>query len=217
MLKDAIAIFQKGGFILVHDDGDRENEADLMMHASFVLPSSIRFMRENAGGLICFATDNSILRKTNLRFMTEILRDSRNPLLEKLAVRRTPYGDEPAFSISLNHKATRTGITDNDRARTITELSKIISNNNGASRELTENFYAPGHVPLLVARDLKKRKGHTELAAAICKLSKLPPATIMCEMLGEGTALSLKDARKFALKNGIPFIEGKHVFDSLKD
>jgi len=209
MLKDAISSLKAGRFVVLYDGEKREGEADLVIHGSAITPETIRTLRKDAGGLICFATSKEIMRKMGLEYMAEILRSSDSPLLRRLAITRTPYGDESAFSISLNSRGTFTGIPDSDRALTIMELSKMISKNNGMNSELARKFYSPGHVPLLFARDIRERQGHTELSVELCRLAGLPPAVVVCEMLGKGRAASKKMAQKYAKENGLAFIEGR--------
>ncbi|MFH0971468.1 MAG: 3,4-dihydroxy-2-butanone-4-phosphate synthase [Candidatus Micrarchaeota archaeon] len=211
MLSSAIAGLKSGRFVIVYDGKHREAEADLMLHASFATPKKIQLLRRDGGGLICFATSKEIGNEMGLRHLSEIF--LQHSPTKKLVIKRTPYGDEPAFSVSLNHRGTYTGITDNDRSKTILELGRLIARNNGISAALQQQFYAPGHVPILIARDIAKRKGHTELAVRLCELAKLPPSMVICEMLGNGTALPLKDAKKYAEKNKIPFIEGAEILE----
>lgn len=216
MLTQAIHSLKSGKFVIIYDSDSRESEADLAIHASFATPGIIEKLRKDAGGLICFATSKEILHKSRLEYLSNIFRNSGNPQLKALSAGKTPYGDDPAFSISVNHKKTFTGITDNDRSKTIVELAKYIENNGDLARELAQNFYAPGHVPLLFSRDLDVRKGHTELAVELCRQSSLAPAIVICEILGEGSAMNVEDVKRFAIKNNIPFINGEEIIKASK-
>lgn len=215
MLTSSLASFRQGKFAVLYDSSDREGEADLVLHASFASSKAIQTLRKDAGGLICFATSSELLKKTGLDYTTNMLQNSNVATIKEMVSTKTPYGDSPAFSIWVNHKKTFTGITDDDRAKTFSELAKLASSKD-AKRSLIENFYTPGHVPLLFARDIKKRKGHTELAVALSQLAKMPPAVIICEMLGNGSALSFEGAKLYANKNNLPFIEGKQILDHLQ-
>lgn len=217
MLKDALPSFKAGKFIVLYDGADREGEADLVIRGSFASPAAIRTLRRDAGGLICLATSGEMMGHLGIDYMASILRGSKLSSLNRIAISKTPYGDESAFSISINHKLTFTGITDKDRSRTITELSRLIKQNNGIADEFSKAFYSPGHVPLLFSRDLNKRRGHTELAVEICSLARLPAAAVVCEMLGEDDALGYEQARAYAEKNNYPFIEGKEVWGNFKN
>lgn len=215
MLKNVLSSFRNGTPVVVYDGNDREAEADLMVHASHATPKMLKLLRQDAGGLICFATSGGIGKRMKLPYMAEILRSVNSPSLRKLAVSKTPYGDAPAFSISVNHKSTFTGISDDDRSRTIVSLSRLIAQGNGIAHALPKEFYSPGHVPLLFSRSITERQGHTELAVALCNLSNLPPAVAICEMLGDGKALSLEEAEKYSRKNKIPLIEGKEIVEAV--
>ncbi|VVB97981.1 3,4-dihydroxy-2-butanone 4-phosphate synthase [uncultured archaeon] len=198
----------KGGFILVYDGDAREGEADIMFHAKFASPEKIERLRKDAGGLICLAIGAERAQRLGLPFLTEVLRKAG---LERITVKRTAYGDEPAFSLQINHKNVYTGIPDADRALTIREMEKT------QSREAFErDFYAPGHVFLLIGRGLEKRKGHTELSLELARIAGLGDAMVMCEMLGKGKALAKKDAMDYAEKNGFPFIEGREIWQKRK-
>ncbi|MFH1258150.1 MAG: 3,4-dihydroxy-2-butanone-4-phosphate synthase [Candidatus Micrarchaeota archaeon] len=214
MLQSALAALRKGRMIIVHDGNHREGEADLMVPAQFATPDKISTFRKDGGGLICFATDKKTRKRLGMSFLAETFRNSPNSVLRKLVISRTPYGDESAFSVSINHRGTYTGITDNDRSKTIGEMAKLIAKKGNISKEFAANFYVPGHVPLLFARDLRERKGHTELAVRLCELASLPPAMLICEMLGNGNALSFEDAKKYAKKHKIPILEYSEILNA---
>jgi len=121
------------------------------------------------------------------------------------------YGDKPAFTISINHLKTFTGITDNDRALTIREFGNLIARRGGKS-DFKKNFRAIGHVFLLSSRGLKNRRGHTELTISLAKYAHEAPAMALCEMLSDtGKAATRAEAQAYARKHGMPFIEGKQV------
>ena len=132
------------------------------------------------------------------------------------------YDSRSAFTLSLNHRETYTGITDHDRAlttRRFAELSKTVLEENISETEAQERmgaeFRTPGHIP--VCREssggLDTRQGHTELAVGLARLANLVPVVIGAEMLqpeGDG-ALSVSDARLWAKERNIPFLEGAEV------
>ncbi|HKR57577.1 MAG TPA: 3,4-dihydroxy-2-butanone-4-phosphate synthase, partial [Candidatus Nitrosopolaris sp.] len=123
----ALTALREGRFVLVHDDKGRENEIDMILPAEHVSPSHIAAFRTIAGGLICLAVSHEIAVKLGLVYMHDILHGlSRiNPMFKKLTSGKTPYGDRPSFSISVNHRDTYTGITDFDRALTITKMAEV--------------------------------------------------------------------------------------------
>ena len=205
---NVIEQLKKGGMIVVYDGDEREGEADLIFGAGFTTPERIEVLRKEAGGLICAAIDHSDADKINLPFFTDLLEKS-DYELRSMSCRKTAYGDRPAFSLPINHCNVYTGITDNDRALTMTKLDETVNKNmEGFERE----FYAPGHVFLLIGRGIENRKGHTELAVELGKKAGLK-AMVLCEMLGKGKALSKEKAREYAEKNGLVFVEGKEVFE----
>lgn len=208
--EDAASALGKGGFIVVYDGDAREGEADLMFHPSFSTPEKIERLRKEAGGLICLAIGAEGAKELGFPFFTEMMRKAG---LEGISCRKTAYGDEPAFALPVNSKRVYTGITDNDRALTIREMERTVNLDSGlAKMEFEKNFYAPGHVFILVGRGLEKRKGHTELGLELAKKSGLSESIVMCEMLGKGKALAKKDAMEYAGKNGFPFIEGREIW-----
>ncbi|AFZ70857.1 3,4-dihydroxy-2-butanone 4-phosphate synthase [Caldisphaera lagunensis DSM 15908] len=213
----AIESWKNGYPILLYDSSNRESEIDMVYHASKVTPESIYKLRNEAGGLICFATSWNIAKELGLIWGDELIAKIPNlkPLTEKLLF----YKDRPAFTIWVNHVNVRTGISDNDRALTIRELYKTIKlfvedKRNEAIKKFVEEFQAPGHVPLLAARNLKERKGHTELSIYLSLLAKMEPATTFAEMLDFGVSLSLEKAEKYAKKMGYVLISGKEVLEA---
>lgn len=203
----AAEALKNGRMIVIYDGDEREGEADIVFHASFATHEKIAKLRKEAGGLICVALGENEGKALSIPFYTDILRKIG---MEEIACKRAPYGDEPAFSISINHRRTRTGITDEDRALTIRELEKCLHQKNPAE-ELARNFYSPGHVFLLISRGLKKRKGHTELATHLAGLKGMTEAVVLCEMLGEKKALAKRDAEEYAAREGMIFITGEEI------
>jgi 3,4-dihydroxy 2-butanone 4-phosphate synthase len=135
-----------------------------------------------------------------------------NPIFSKLTDGKSPYGDKPSFSITVNHRDTYTGITDIDRALTISKLAEICKKiDSGGIEEFARNFRSPGHVPILIASKglLEERRGHTELCVYLAQMSKLVPAVVICEMLDSTThkALSINKAKEYADIKGITLLE----------
>lgn len=222
-LVEAIAALKAGRFVLVHDDKARENEIDMVVAADHIKPHHIAIMRKDAGGLVCLAIANRITSKLGLVYMHDIIADMGriNPVFSKLTEGRATYGDKPSFSIAINHRSTFTGITDQDRALTISKMADICKNiDNGGIEQFARNFRAPGHVPILIAskRLLHDRMGHTELCVYLMQLADLTPAVVICEMLDSAThkALSLETAQKYATKIGIPLIEASELKTNAK-
>jgi 3,4-dihydroxy 2-butanone 4-phosphate synthase len=175
-------------------------------------------MRNDAGGLLCLAIDGLISKKLGLPYLHDIFNmiPNANNLFPAMTNGLSPYGDKPSFSISVNHRQTYTGITDNDRSLTISMLASVCKNiDKGGISEFTRNFRTPGHVPLLIAAPnlLKERFGHTELAVYLAKLAGMTPTVAICEMLDSKTfnSLSTKEATKYAEKANIPLLESKQI------
>jgi 3,4-dihydroxy 2-butanone 4-phosphate synthase len=217
-VEGAIVALKKGSFVLVHDDIGREDEIDMVVAAEHINPCHIATLRSVAGGLICLAVANEIAVKLGLVYMYDIIKDlSRiNPIFKKLTAGRSPYGDKPSFSISVNHRETYTGITDIDRALTIVKMAEVCKTIESTGvEEFSNNFRAPGHVPILIASKglLQGRTGHTELCVYLMNLACLVPAVTICEMLDSTTykALSIKKAKKYAIKNKIPLLESSQL------
>jgi len=203
MLEKAIQELKMGRMVLLHDSSNRENEVDMIVNAPFVTPSTIHAMRKDGGGLICLAVSREIANRLSLPYMTDLMASS-NEVVRRLVPQRTAYGDKPAFSLSINHRETYTGITDNDRALTITEFAKL-----GRAQEFAEKFYAPGHVHLLIAKTLAERRGHTELSIELAKRGGMKEMMVLCEMMADThDALSLDDAQAYADERGLVLLDG---------
>jgi len=202
---------KSGKVIAVYDSDDREGEADLMFHASSVTPEKIELLRKDAGGLICLAVGGELAENLGISFISDII-ESSNSQLKQMNCKKTAYGDKPAFSISINHKNVYTGITDNDRSLTIKRFSEIVQSN-APKKLFFDEFYSPGHVPLLIGSGIEKRKGHTELSLELARMSGLPQTMVLCEMLGKGKALSKEKVKEYCRRNEIEFIEGSEIYE----
>jgi 3,4-dihydroxy 2-butanone 4-phosphate synthase len=144
------------------------------------------------------------------------LASKNNPSLSKMINSIAPYGDRPSFSITVNHVDTFTGITDIDRALTITKMSEICSDiDNFGKYEFSKKFRSPGHVPILIAAKelLKERSGHTELSIQLMKLANLIPTVVICEMLDSdtGEALTIEKASEYSARYKIPLVESLQI------
>ena len=217
-IEEGIAALRNGKFVLVHDDKGREDEIDMVIAAEHVKPLHVTTMRNDAGGLLCVAIANEITVKLGLVYMQEIMQglSNINPIFSKLSLGKSPYGDNPSFSISVNHRDTYTGITDIDRALTISKLAEVCKKiDSGGIEEFANNFRAPGHVPILIASKglLQRRMGHTELCVYLTQMAGLIPVVAICEMLDSTTyrALSASKAKRYADKADIPLLEANQL------
>ncbi|MFC6905648.1 3,4-dihydroxy-2-butanone-4-phosphate synthase [Halalkalicoccus tibetensis] len=207
----AIEAFREGSPVLIHDADDREGETDLIYPAGGVDPEDVARMRNDAGGLVCVALSSNVADALSLPFVQDVL-DHPAANDHELA-----YDDRSSFSLTVNHRDTRTGITDADRALTITALAEAAADPDPEA--FAETFRAPGHVHLLRAAEglLEEREGHTEFGVALADAADLPPAVVVCEMLDDhtGEALSPDDARAYAERHDLPYLEGRELFAGL--
>ena len=213
----AVEALRRGEPVMVFDGWGREEEVDLVYHASFVTWREVSLLRRIAGGLICYATRYDLLQKLDLPYMHELL--SKVPSFEPLASRRLGYGDPPAFIVWINHRGVRTGISDVDRAKTIAALHRLtqllMENDEAAKRFFRSEFVVPGHVALLASRGLDKRRGHTELSVALAEMAGLSPSVVFAEMLGDhGGSLTLDEAERFSRLTGIPLVTGDEIIEA---
>jgi 3,4-dihydroxy 2-butanone 4-phosphate synthase len=218
-LRDAISALEKGEFVLVFDSDSREGETDLMILSERATSEAITFMRKNAGGLICTTVDANVAHRLGIPNYSDMIDESSSkyPVLKGLVPNDLRYDKRSSFSITVNHRGTFTGITDRDRALTISELGRLCSMaNNGVDLavEFSKWFRTPGHVHLLISdeRLVAGRQGHTELVNALLAMGGLTPSATICEMLADdGKALPRQLARRFAQKYKLVFIDGKEI------
>ena len=220
-LQRAIEALRAGAFILVYDGDGREAETDLTIASEFVSPASIRTLRKEAGGLICMTLSGEVRARIGLPFMADVLRRATRayPVLAALSTEDIKYDRHSAFSISVNHRDTFTGVTDIDRAKTISRLAGIAKEatkreNGWAADVFANEFRSPGHVPLLNAAGplLAERRGHTELTTALMIMAGLAPTATICEMMADdGHAVSKEDAKAYARARNLVFLEGQDI------
>jgi 3,4-dihydroxy 2-butanone 4-phosphate synthase len=217
-VKDSL---RNGKMILLYDADDREGETDMVIPAQNTTPADVARMRCDGGGLICVAVHGAASDRLGLPFMSELLKsvsmnghNSLRSLVEKKG--DIPYDSRSSFSLWVNHRNTFTGITDNDRAFTINKVGEMVEKvMKGEKLDFGREFRSPGHVALLRAASglLDERRGQTELSIQLALMSGITPSMVVCEMLDgcTGKALSKEDARKYAMRHNMPFIEGKNI------
>lgn len=184
-IERAIKHFVAGGMLLVTDDEDRENEGDLIMAAQFATPEAINFMAKEARGLICMPAAAEVMDKLQLGAM----------------VANNTDNHETAFSVSIDHVETTTGISAYERAFTMQKCAE--------ENAQPGDFRRPGHVFPLRARDggVLVRTGHTEATVDLCRLAGLKPVGVCCEIMNEdGHMARTPDLIKFAQQHQLPFI-----------
>jgi 3,4-dihydroxy 2-butanone 4-phosphate synthase len=235
----AVEALKRGEIVLLYDFDDREGETDLIIGAEFVTPEHIWRLRRDAGGLICVAIDPAACSKLGLPYFADVLkfaaisaksgegRSGRGDeakegegfgAIDALCEREgdIPYDSRSSFSLWVNHRNTFTGITDLDRALTISRIAEVArSAMNGDGASFAGEFRSPGHVPLLRAAPglLAERRGQTELSIVLARAAKVAPAVVVCEMLDgrTGRALSKAEAMRYAREEHLAFVEGEEV------
>lgn len=176
-IEEAIYELMQGKVIIVCDDEDRENEGDFVALAEKATPEVINFMIKYGRGLVCVPITEELADKLDLAPMVNHNTDSHGT----------------AFTVSIDYKATTTGISAYERSMTIQAL---LDPNAKAS-----DFKRPGHVFPLVAKKggVLRRAGHTEAAVDLARLCGAKPAGVICEIIKEdGTMARVPDLRRIA-------------------
>ncbi len=184
-IEEAIKDIKEGKMVIVIDDPDRENEGDLLMAAEKVTPEAINFMAKFGRGLICMPLEGERLRDLKIE-----------PMVEK-----NTDNHETAFTVSVDHISTTTGISAYERALTI---QKILDEDS-----IGKDFRRPGHIFPLQARDggVLKRVGHFEAAVDLAKMAGLKPAGVICEIMSEdGTMARTEELLEFGKLHNIKVI-----------
>ena len=159
----AVEAIARGEVIIVMDDEDRENEGDFICAAEKVTPEVVNFMITHGRGQLCMPILPEVRERLALDMMVEN--------------NTAPLGTN--FTVPVDHKTNRTGITAPERATTI---QAIVDPNSQP-----KDFVRPGHLFPLVAMEggVLRRAGHTEAAVDLCRMAKVQPAGALCEILAE--------------------------------
>ncbi|MCI4342462.1 MAG: 3,4-dihydroxy-2-butanone-4-phosphate synthase, partial [Thermoplasmata archaeon] len=184
-------------------------------------PELIRLLRRDGGGVLFTAISAELREQLGLPFVAEMLElsESKFPVTRELRHETLRYDRRSSFGVSVNHRSTFTGVTDNDRARTVRALGELARAAPRLDPEtlrlrFTSEFASPGHVPILYAapRLLAERKGHTELTISLARMTGLSECVTGCEMLGDsGGARSPEAAARYAAEHGWRFLDGETV------
>lgn len=184
-IEEAIEDIRQGKMVVVVDDSDRENEGDLIIAAEKVTPQIINFMATHARGLIC----------------TPLTDNRANELGLNLMVSNNTDNHCTAFTVSVDHKDTSTGISADERAATVRAILD--------SATKPEDLRRPGHIFPLRAREggVLRRAGHTEAAVDLARLGGLYPAGVICEIMKEdGTMARVPELVNFCQKHKLKII-----------
>ena len=183
-IDEIIADLQAGKNIVMIDDEDRENEGDVICAAEHATLENVNFMASYAKGLICMPMDEAYTRKLGLRQMCEINTDNHCT----------------AFTVSIDHVDTVTGISAQERS--VTAMKTV------ALDVKPEDFRMPGHMFPLQAKSggVLERNGHTEATVDLMKIAGLEPVGLCCEIMKEdGTMARTPDLISFAEKHKLKF------------
>lgn len=189
-VEKAVEDLKAGKAVIVIDDEDRENEGDFIALAEFASPEIVNLMAMEGRGLICVPIAGSIAQRLQFGLMTDQNTDE--------------FGT--AFTISIDHKDTTTGISAFERSHTITSLVK--------QEATAADFKRPGHVFPLIAKDggVLERAGHTEAAVDLAKLAGSAPAGVICEIMNpDGTMARVGDLQKVAERLGLGILTIKEL------
>ena len=196
-IEDAIKDVQRGKFIIVVDDNNRENEGDLVIGAEKATPSKLNYMIKNARGIMCVAITALRLHELNIPVMVEKGTDF--------------FGTPFAVSVDAKNNVT-TGVSVFDRLETI---KKLID-----PKAKADDFVKPGHVFPLRAKEggVLERAGHTEAAVDLCKLAGLYPAAVIAEIMNDnGSMAKLEQLEEFANKRDLRIVTIKDLVKYMKE
>ena len=181
-IEEAIEDLRNGKMIIVIDDPDRENEGDLICAAEFATVENVNFMASYAKGLICMPMSKELTRKLKLNQMVTENTDNHCT----------------AFTVSIDHVETTTGISAVERS--ITAIKCVEDD------AKPEDFRRPGHMFPLEARDggVFKRDGHTETTVDFMKIAGLKECGLCCEIMREdGTMMRTTELLEFAKEHNL--------------
>jgi 3,4-dihydroxy 2-butanone 4-phosphate synthase/GTP cyclohydrolase II len=194
-IPEALAALRAGKLILCTDDPDRENEGDLICAAEFATTENVNFMAAQGRGLICTPMSAALASRLNLPQMVSENTDNHCT----------------AFTVSIDHVDTTTGISAQERGYTCRSLCDPATQ--------PQDLRRPGHVFPLVARHggVLVRNGHTEATVDLCRLAGLTECGLCCEIMREdGTMMRTPELQEMAQKYGLCFITIKDLQDYLR-
>ena len=184
-IEEALEDLRQGKMILCTDDPDRENEGDLICAAEFATTENVNFMATHGKGLICMPMSYEYVRK--LQFPQMVTRNTDN--------------HETAFTVSIDHVSTTTGISAAERS--VTALKCVEED------ARPEDFRRPGHMFPLLAKDngVLERNGHTEATVDLMRLAGLKEVGLCCEIMREdGTMMRAPELQEKSKEWGLKFI-----------
>lgn len=184
-VEEALEALRNGEIILVTDDEDRENEGDMICAAEFATTENVNFMAAQAKGLICMPMSIDLCNKLHLGQMVDYNTDNHCT----------------AFTVSIDHVETTTGISAEERGFTARMAV--------ADDAKPEDFRRPGHMfPLMAKKNgVLEREGHTEATVDLMRLAGLKECGLCCEIMrDDGTMMRAEELQKKAVEWGMKFI-----------
>lgn len=184
-IEEALGALRNGEIILVTDDEDRENEGDMICAAEFATTENVNFMAMHAKGLICMPMSREICQRLNLQQMVEDNTDNHCT----------------AFTVSIDHVDTTTGISAAERGHT----ARMIVDDHAKA----EDFRRPGHMfPLMAKKNgVLERGGHTEATVDLMRLAGLKECGLCCEIMrDDGTMMRTAELQEKSQEWGLKFI-----------
>lgn len=184
-VEEALEALRNGEIILVTDDENRENEGDMICAAQFATTENVNFMAAHAKGLICMPMSIELCNKLHLPQMVDFNTDNH----------------ATAFTVSIDHVETTTGISAAERGFT----ARMAVDDNAKP----EDFRRPGHMFPLTAKKngVLEREGHTEATVDLMRLAGLKECGLCCEIMrDDGTMMRAAELQENAVKWGMKFI-----------
>ena len=189
-VEEVVEDLRAGKIVLVSDDEDRENEGDFICAAEFATTENVNFMATHGKGLICMPMGRDLIDKLNIPQMVSENTDNH----------------ETAFTVSIDHKDTTTGISAAERSLTAMKCVEPDAK--------PQDFRRPGHMFPLLAKEfgVLERNGHTEATIDLLRLAGMKPAGLCCEIMREdGTMMRMEELQKLAQKYNIKYTTIKDI------
>ncbi|MDD6795782.1 MAG: bifunctional 3,4-dihydroxy-2-butanone-4-phosphate synthase/GTP cyclohydrolase II [Clostridiaceae bacterium] len=189
-VEEVVEDLKDGKLILVTDDENRENEGDLICAAEFATVENINFMASHAKGLICMPMNQEFCNKLDLPQM----------------VKKNTDNHETAFTVSIDHISTKTGISAVERSIT---AMKCVEDD-----ATPDEFRRPGHMFPLLAREngVLEREGHTEATVDLLRIAGLKQCGLCCEIMADdGSMMRKTELIEFAKRWNIKFTTVKAI------
>ncbi|MBF7069992.1 3,4-dihydroxy-2-butanone-4-phosphate synthase [Aliarcobacter butzleri] len=189
-IENAIKALQNGTGIIITDDKNRENEADIIFHANTITEKQMALLIRECSGIVCLCLTPQKVKELNLPMMVQ----------SNHSKFQTP------FTISIEAKeGISTGVSAKDRVTTIKSALR---------KDGINHIISPGHIFPLCAKDggVLERNGHTEASVDMMKISNLEPNAVLCEITNEdGSMAKGEEIINFAKKYSMPIISIEEI------